>query len=129
MTEEFFLPQILRLRARFGQKAFDNEFSRLLASEMKDVSDQDFLTIVNRMLSERKHTNPPVMMDFREAKHRLSQGRFNAEVDRTATNLFWPAGSLGRALHEHYPGAKDLKEAMEIARLKQRIKKADDDAL
>lgn len=129
MTEEFFYPQLARLKARFGVKAFDNEFARLLASELRDVSEPDFLTMVNRMIAERPHTKPPLLVDFREARAKLEQARFNQTVEQTAKNIFWPAGSLGRALHQHYPGAKDLKEAMEIVKLKNKIKRADDDAL
>ncbi len=128
MTEELFESQIKRLRTRFGLKAFDNEFARLLASELKELNDVDFLTVVNRMIAERPHTRPPIMADFREARVRLEQMRFNQGVEKAATNLFWPAGALGRALKEHYPGAKDLKEAMEIQILRNQIKRANGDS-
>jgi hypothetical protein len=127
VTEEAFYFQLTRLKARFSPKSFDNEFARLLASEMKETRDEDFVEIVNLMIGTRPHTKPPLLVDFREARLRREQMKFNQTVQRAAQSLHWPEGSMERSLALNYPGAKTLAEAIEIELHRRQIKRANGD--
>lgn len=128
MTEDCFMHQLTRLKTRFGPKAFDNEFSRLLAAEMSQLHDEDFIDIVNRMLSMRPHTKPPVMVDFREARLAKEKLRFTRVVDGAAQAMNI-SGDKGPVFQARWPGAKTAMEAVEIEIMNRRIRKANDDAL
>lgn len=123
MDESFFRTQIARFRSRFGDKAFDNEFAKLVAREVYDISEQDFLRVVDVMIGSRKHTDAPRLAEFREARIACDKRRFESEVRGAANVLEHPArfDGLRKFLAKDYPGAKKLNEAVEIQKLRNAI--------
>ncbi len=128
MTQAFFMGQVERLKNRFGPKAFDQEFTRLIAAELKFLNDEGFLKIVNFMIGSRPTTRPPLLQDFRDAKVLEDKKRFENEVNQAAKVFEHPAaqGGLKKYLAKEFPGCKSLKEAIEVRRLQIQIAKAND---
>lgn len=126
MNEQFFREQIGRLKTRFGDRAFDAEFVKLVALEVNTMSEQAFSRTVGTFIGSRKHTDPPRLSEFREARLREEKYAFDQEVRGAANVLDWPAkGGLQRFLAREYPGAKTLNEAVEIQILRNQIARAD----
>jgi hypothetical protein len=69
MTLDEYRDQIERMKRRFGQKAFDEEFIKLVWREVKDMSQYDFVRTADVMIGTRNHTRPPSIVDFREARY------------------------------------------------------------
>ncbi len=120
MTEDFFRRQIERLKLRFGTKAFDPEFVRAVAVEVAAIPDEVFIRMVTSLIESRKHTNAPLMVDFREARLAWERNRFTETVKK-ATNVF--TRPLPEIMREHY-NVDTKEEAMQIERLKIRIKES-----
>lgn len=116
MTREVFDEQIRRLRLRFGERAFDSEFTRLIAGEMQHTTDPDLIYIVSNLISSRPATRPPLMVDFREARLSQEKYKFNQDVSGAADAVFdWSKQKgLQAYLDENYPGCKSLWEAVQV---------------
>jgi hypothetical protein len=125
LTPEFFAQQMSRLKTRFGEKAFDPETQRLIGLEVNDVPSDVLMRCVDSFISSRPHTKPPLVTDFREARLNFKKNEFNRDVDGAvnAMKVPWQNG-LQKFLAENYPGCKTLNEAVEIERLRIRVKNA-----
>lgn len=123
MTEEFFNQQIDRLTIRFGARAFDDEMVRVIAAEILPVSEDFFRRTVDTWVGTRKHTNPPLLTDFREA--RLTYERHNLYREaKVASNVF--NYGLKEVLKRIYK-VETLDEAFELERLKIKLGAASED--
>lgn len=125
MTEDFFNDQVVRLKIRFGNKPFDYEFQRLVAAEVKFMSDKDFLDLVNFLIAMRPATKPPLLQDFRDgrinAEKKLLERNINGAIH--VTNGEWPNG-LKKVLEKDFPGCSSIKEAVELVKFKNQMKEA-----
>lgn len=122
MTEDFFRQQIERLKVRFGAKAFDYEFIRILGLEVATIGDEFFRRTVDTWIGTRKNSSPPLLTDFREARLAFEKNKFKAEVER-ASNTF--NHGLKDVLRKHYK-VDTLQEAFELEKLKIRLGGQDD---
>ena len=127
MTPSFddFMKQISRMRVRFGKNAFDEEFTRLVYALVKEAEIDWLKRTVDVFISERKHTNPPLLVDFREALHKSQKYRFDS--GRTYSQI------MGKEHGEHYTdggwsrvkavlgGVKNGWEAVEVLNMKKRM--------
>jgi len=62
--------EIKRLCIRFGAKAFDAEYLKMLWRAFNNVSHGTFQKLVDTLIESRPHSRPPVMADFREANRK-----------------------------------------------------------
>lgn len=122
MTPEQFAPQLNRLRIRFGDRALDKEFSQLVWREVHDMSEQAFTRFVDVMIGSRPHTKPPLLAEFREARLNERKRAFDNEVQAVTRGTLKP---LADVLRPDFGGVSGVKEALEIARLRQRTKRGD----
>lgn len=65
MTSTEFSFQINRLKSRFGPKAFDDEFTKLIWSEVHNLHSSTLTNAVNSMLGRRRPSDPPLLDDFK----------------------------------------------------------------
>lgn len=123
MIRSEFDDQIKRLRVKFGDKAFDPETVALIATECITLKSEEFAKIASFFLGTRKHINPPMLPDFKEAKLRAEKLAFNREVDSAADTMSSPPwqGGLKAFLAKEYPGCKTLWEAVEVRKLHRAI--------
>lgn len=120
MTESFFISQMNRLKIRFGAKAFDSEFIRLLGLEVVSISDEFFRRTIDTWIGTRKNNNPPLLTDFKEARLAFDKDKFIYEVE--AVNHIWQSG-LKEILWINYKVAT-ITEAIEMEKLKIRLEGA-----
>lgn len=125
MTPDFFNQQISRMHLRFGEKAFDPEFTKLVAREVSAMQNEDFMRLVDFMIGSRKHNMPPTLTDFRESRIAIEKRAFSREVGGAARAMDrqWQGG-LHAYLAKEYPGAKTLNDAVAIQIEKNRIARA-----
>lgn len=125
MTNEFLHGQFERLKARFGNKAFDSQLCHLIASEVWTMSESDVVGLVNFLIGSKAATRPPLLEDFRSG--RLAAERRRLERDMAgasrAMSKEWDSESLTRAIDANpdWAGCKTATECVEIERLKIRI--------
>lgn len=126
MTPEFFVSQISRMKQRFSERAFDIEFTKLVGREVSQMSNEDFLRLVDVMVGGRKHTMPPTLTDFREMRLGIEKQSFNRDVQGAARamNTQWTSNGLQAFLDGEYPGAKTLNDAKDIQILRNQIASA-----
>jgi hypothetical protein len=128
MTPAEFDTSWQRLRQRFGDKACDGEFKRLIALECGAMQAHAFSRICDFMIGTRKHTAPPLLQDFRDARVREEKQRFEADV-RGASDAFErrPMSEILKRLG--YAEARTASEAVEtereILRMQAQIAKAE----
>lgn len=122
MTEDFFRRQIERLKLRFGAKAFDPEFVRLIGVEVASVPDDVFLRTISTFIGNRKNNNPPLLVDFKESRIAWEKGRFTDTVKK-ASNIF--DRPISDVMREHYQ-VDSIKEALAMEKLKIRIKESNE---
>ena len=127
MTQEFFLKQISRLKARFGEKHFDHEFVQLVAREVVTMSEPAFLRFVDVTIGSRTVNKPPLLSEFREARMNEERVKFQNDVAGAAQAL--RRGSpeemrknMRTVLSREFGAVDTLSDALEIARLKHRAK-------
>ena len=82
MRAEFFNIQYRRLQARFGDKAFDSEFAKLLAKELSDQDDYDMQRVVDNFVGSRRHNQAPLLAEFREEFLRLQKYKPDFKTDQ-----------------------------------------------
>lgn len=126
MTEEFFHEQLKRLRAKWP-KAFDPESTKLIASHCAMMTNESFLNLVNVFIGSRPVTRPPLPVDFlEEAKRAESRDlRFKA-ASTAAHSALSPWRPLPEVLAQtdEFKGCQTVGEAIEVARLRLRVKDA-----
>jgi hypothetical protein len=120
MTEFFFGQQMKRLKNRFGEKAFDAELTRLIAQETRQMSDKEFERLVEHFIGTRKHTDPPLIVHFREGRLHAERKAIEQQVGRAAETVFHSGDQTMQQYLEKL-GAKNLNEAIEIERKKARL--------
>lgn len=126
MTEAFFKNQVMRLRRRFGDRNFDDEFVLLVWREVCTMSDESMMRLVDIMVGSRASNKAPLLTDFREARLKEEQNRFKTEAGAASRSLDWPIKEgLKKILHKDFGGAKTVNEAIQIQILKNQLKKAD----
>lgn len=122
ISEEFFLIQMTRLRTRFGEKAFDREMTRLIAQEVKTMSEAGLRRAIDVMIGSKPAHLAPLLAEFREARLAEERNRFNNETQAAAKALRRAPeemrSNIRSLLDDHYDGASSLKDALEIARRK-----------
>ncbi len=119
--------QINRLKSRFGEKAFDDEFVTLVKNELRNMVDANVIRCVDVFIGNRPHHKPPVLSDFRDA--RLAEEKVKLEYcARGAMNAMsrHAQGGLQAYLAKDFPGCKTLMEAVAVRQHQIRIAKADD---
>lgn len=117
MTQIFFLDQINRLKIRFGAKAFDPEFIRVIGLEIASVSDEFFRKQVDNWIGTRKNNSPPLLTDFKEARLAYEKDRLSIATDKVVKTFSY---GLKDVLKKHY-NVDSLSDAMEIEKLKIRL--------
>lgn len=122
MSETEFLIQMQRLTSAYGEKAFDRGRMELISRHVRDLSPYGFSRIVDHLLSNFRQA--PLPKDFAEAaraeRNSFSDARSVPEyLDKNIKN----DGGLKKVLEREYPGCTNLKEAIEVRKLKNRIEK------
>lgn len=117
MTEDFFRLQVERLKSHFGAKAFSYEFIRILGLEVAPIGDEFFRRTVDTWIGNRRNNNPPLLVDFREARIAFEKSRFQAEVSRASDTFHH---GLKEVLRKQY-NVDSLAEAIELERLKLKL--------
>jgi len=120
--------QINRLKSRFGEKAFDDEFVKLAVRELMQMADGNVIRSVDVWIGNRPANRPPLLDDFRQA--RLTEERVRLQNDISGALQTVNSGpreqGLKAYLAKEFPGCKTLAEAIEVRRLQIKIAKADD---
>jgi hypothetical protein len=114
MTQTFFVEQMHRLKTRFGEKSFDIELIKLLGREIASVEEDFFRRTVDTWIGMRKNNNPPLLVDFREARLAFEKNNLARETIGASKNF---AFSLKEVLQKHYK-VETVKEAYELEKLK-----------
>lgn len=114
--------QMERFRIRFGERAFDEEFVRLIKRELLNMANDDMIRMTDIMIGTRASTRPPTIVDFREARLNLERNKFNREVQGAVVG--WDSTALPRSLEKMWPGARTALEAMEMELLRRQIARA-----
>lgn len=122
MTFEDFKEQLNRLMIRFGKNPFDKEFNQRVWKEVQSLNRYDFIKTVDHMIESRKHTNPPLLVDFREAVRLYEKRQFNRELEGAVN---WHKGSDGLKKHLRDKKVSSVSEWLELERFNLQIAKAE----
>lgn len=127
MTKLCFELQLDRLKRRFGEKPFDIEFTKLVHTEMKDLSDDEYTHVVETLIGSRTPKNPPLIVDFREQRAQIERVRL-AKKAVAVTDLLTYKGQAMEDVLERlgFAGCKTLHEAVERQAAKLRGEKSDE---
>lgn len=115
--------QINRLKSRFGEKAFDDEFVKLATKELMNMVDTNVIRSVDVWIGSRAHNRPPLLTDFREARIAENKAKFENDL-RGATNFLERRApgemraNLRTVLSKEFGQVDSIGEALEIARLR-----------
>jgi hypothetical protein len=127
VTKDCFDEHVPRLATRFGEKAFDVEFKKLLAREMASLPNDEFIKIVEIMIGTRPPNRPPVLTDFREMRLQAEKSLLSRETRWAATELKKVQANLPEVFEKAgYGKISNISEALEIAKIKLRAKKTDE---
>lgn len=124
MNPAFFQAQIQRLITRFGQKAFDPEFCKLIWREAHDMSEQGFMRYCDVLIGSRSANKPPLLSEFREARLKEQKLKFDNDV-RGATQFLKRQAPeemrkhLRAVLSREYGAVESVSEALEVARIRR----------
>lgn len=130
MTDLFFKHQVQRLRTRFGDRNFDNEFVQLVWREVYDMSEQAFIKTVDVFIGSRPTTKPPLLTDFRDARLAEQKRRFEEDL-RGATQMLRRRAPeemrkhLRVILSKDFGGVESVVDALEVAKHRRQVAKAD----
>ena len=128
MTQDCFDAQIKRLKLRFGDRAFDGEFTKLIGKEVYSLTDFDFVDMVDLIISTRNHTRPPTIIDFREHRIQIEKKRLSKAVNEVNQVLTKSTKKLTEILSDlGYNGCDSIMDAIEVERIKLLVNKADSD--
>jgi len=97
MVASDFVKCVAMLRIRFGDKAFDKQFNEILMKLVIDMDAKWFSDTCIAFVGERKHTNPPLIVNFREAMHK--------EKNRVAETRSWEYNRLMASNERGEPGS------------------------
>ncbi len=131
MTNDFFKAQITRLQVRFP-KALDNEFVMLAWKETHDMSESGFQRFCDVLIGSRTHHKPPLLSEFREARLNEHKRQFDNDVRAAASVMFGGATPGSRKAHvlrllsKEYGKVSSVTEAVEVARMKLRVARANE---
>lgn len=132
MKNDFFKTHITRLQVRFGNRAIDNEFIQLAWREVHDMSEAWFARTVDTWIGSRSHNKPPLLSEFREA--RIAEEKLKFENDlRGATGFLERRAPeemrkhLRAILIKEFGGVEGIQDALEVARLKQKVRQSNSD--
>lgn len=122
MTDDQFKWQIQRLESVFGGKYFDIERLDLIRQQVMWMEMGDFAHMVSHFIASFKF--PPLPKDFKEAviAHKNTRQQ-NLRDKPVIYDSNYSNEGLDKVLKEKYGGAVDLKKAIEIERLRIRIKR------
>lgn len=119
MTDADFKSQITRLQSRFGERAFDAEFTLLIWKDVHDMRFNDFRQVVDTFIGSRPHHKPPLQSEFREHRLLIERHRMEGEKRGPAKILNHPSmRPLADILRKDFGAVDSVKDAFEIARLK-----------
>ena len=118
--------QLERLKRRFGDKNFDAEFIKLVANEVRIMTDYDFIKFCDVMIGTRSPNKPPLISDFREARIAAEKASFTRMLSDGAKILDHPAkgDGLKKVLKEQFGNVSSVTDAIEWKRLQDQIAKA-----
>lgn len=117
MLKSDFDAQMARLKTRFGEKAFDAAFVHLIWLEVQRLTPESFQRMVDQMIGLRPQTKPPLLSDFKAARANTDT-REHKRDDR-------PWGRpLPEVLAKTFGAVKNVREALEIARLRRSIQRS-----
>ena len=131
MSPAFFFEQWDRLKVRFGVRAMDEEFKRLCALEVNTMSEAGFRRFVDVMIGSRMYNKPPLLSEFREARLNEEKLKFQNDVIGAAAFVQKRApeemrNHLRNILSKEFGKVSGVAEALEVARVRLRIKKLED---
>lgn len=86
METNYFMQEVKRLQNRFGAGHFDSELLKLIWSEVRDLPNKDFKTIVDTCIGEFKIDYPPRLSHFREFAHERRKANERAQNRQFAKN-------------------------------------------
>jgi hypothetical protein len=124
MTAAHFNQQMGRLYSLFGEKNFPPERLKIIWSSVEGLDDGSFTKIINHFVSSFRQA--PLPKDFNEASRLERHHAFKPNMPSIET-ISHNSGSLKKVLEEKYPGCKNLLEAIEVHKLKLKIKRADEE--
>ena len=126
MSPEFFSQQLHRLRLRFGEKAFDPEFTKLVLREVSPMANDDFLHMIDVMIGSRKHNHAPTLTDFREQRYKSEKEGFNRLCEGAHKALERPrqTGLKSYLALTYGTECKSLWQAVEMQVAMNKIKQA-----
>lgn len=132
MKSEFFVAQMNRLKDRFGDKAMNKSFADLVWREVYDMSEVAFAKACDVWIGNRPHTKPPLLAEFREARMNEQKHKFQDDVRGASYFLSRKSPEETRRhlkliLSKDFGGVDSVSEALEVAKHKQRIAKANND--
>lgn len=118
--------QLERLKRRFGEKNFDPEFIKLVANEVRAMTDYDFVRFCDVLIGTRSPNRPPLISDFREARIAADKASFARMVSDGAKILEHPAkgDGLKKVLKEQFGNVLSVTDAIEWKRMQNQIAKA-----
>lgn len=125
MNNPFFVEQVNRLRTRFGENAFDKEFTKLVANEVGTMSEYGFKRACDIWIGSRSRGKAPLLSEFREARLAEEKIKLDNATYLAANILTKPQkfGGLKLYLEKEFPGCKTLAQAVEVRRLQIRLAK------
>ena len=118
--------QLERLKRRFGEKNFDPEFIKLVANEVRTMTDYDFIRCCDVWIGTRNPNKPPLIADFREARIAADKAAFTRVVSDGTKILDHPAtgDGLKKILKEQFGNVLNVTDAIEWKRMQNQIDKA-----
>lgn len=126
MNPILFQAQMQRLITRFGVKAFDPEFSKLIWREVHDMSEPGFVRFCDVLIGSRTAHKPPLLSEFREARMNEEKLKFQNDLAGATQTLRKRAPAEMRAhlrsvlTKEFGAGIETISDALELAQLRQR---------
>lgn len=121
MTPEQFKSQVIRLQSRFGEKAFDNEFVKLVWREVDGMNYYDFVKVVETFIGARSHHKAPLLSEFREQRLLMDKNRVERDAQGACRILRHPSmvKPISEILNKEYGGGVDsVAEAFTVAKLR-----------
>lgn len=113
------MSQINRLKSRFGEKAFDDEFVKLATRELMAMVDANVIRSIDLWIGNRPHNRPPLLADFREA--RLAEAKVKFEYSARESMRAFESRRLGKSAIEMLKPlvgrVSSVAEAVEVRRL------------
>lgn len=131
MTQEFFKNQISRLKERFSDRAFDNQFVMLIWADCHDMAESAFKRSCDVFIGSRSPNKPPLLSEFREARLAEEKTKFENDLKGASNFLKRKAPDemrkhLRAILSKEFGGVESVKDALDVARHRLRVKAADE---